>query len=98
MCLEYVCSYCNTPDWDRCDIAYEAGLHGARCEFLKPTSHGHQCTTCKRIDDVINKLEQLAFQEPWRLNSGAELQDWEKKGIFNDGRWIERSEEQSSEA
>jgi hypothetical protein len=85
MCVEYVCSSCNTSDWGRCDVARESGLHGARCEFLKPTSLGHKCTICYRVDDVINKLKQLAFQEPWRLNNGPELQDWEKEGIlFND--------------
>jgi hypothetical protein len=98
MCREYVCSACNTPDWDRCEVAREAGLHGARCEFLKSTSQRHRCTICHRVDDVINKLEQLAFQEPWRLNNGPELQDWEKEGMFNERTLIEWNGEQSSEA
>src|SRR5271168_1956991 len=63
MCQEYVCSDCSTPDWNPCDVASEAGLHGARCEFLQQTSQRHKCTTCSRVDDVINKLERLAFQE-----------------------------------
>jgi hypothetical protein len=97
MCLRYICSKCNTPDWDRCDAARESGLHGARCEFLEPTSYRHKCTICHRVDDVINKLKQLAFQEPWRLNNGPELQDWERQGIvFKEQMvmewWIENEE------
>ena len=97
MCREYVCSNCNTPDWDRCADASEAGLHGARCEFLQQTAQRYKCTICQRVDGVINKLEQLAFQEPWRLNDGPELQDWEKDGIVNYGTVIECDGEQSSQ-
>lgn len=97
MCQEYICSNCSAPDWDRCDVASEAGLHGARCEFLQQTSQRHKCTICCRVDDVINKLERLAFQEPWRQNNGPELQDWEKEGIFNESKVIEENEEESSE-
>ena len=98
MCFEYVCSDCNAPDWDRCDAAWEAGLNGRRCEFLEQTSKRHKCTTCYRVEDVINKLEHLAFQEPWRLNNGPELQDWEKEGIVNHCTFIEWDEGKSSEA
>ena len=97
MCQEYVCSDCSTPDWDRCGVASEAGLHGARCEFLQQTSQRHKCTICRRVGDVIDKLERLAFQEPWRLNDGPELQDWEKEGIFDERTVIEGNGEESSE-
>lgn len=85
MCLEYICSKCATPDWDRCDVARSSGLHGARCDFLRQTFHRHKCTTCRRVDDVIHRLNQLAFQEPWRLDDGPELQEWEKEGIVTRG-------------
>jgi hypothetical protein len=83
MCAEYVCSKCAAPDWGRCGVAGASGLHGARCEFLQHSLHRRRrkCTTCRRIDHVINRLKQLAFQEPWRLNDGPELQEWEKEGI-----------------
>ena len=84
MCVEYVCFKCGAPDWSRCGVARAFDLHGARCEFLQ---HGltyrrrRQCATCRLIDRVITKLKQLAYQEPWRLDDGPELQEWEKEGI-----------------
>jgi hypothetical protein len=97
MCQEYVCSDCGTPDWDRCDVACKVDLHGSRCEFLQQMSQRYKCTICCLVDDVINKLERLAFQDPWRLNNGPELQDWEEGGISNESTVIEGNEEVTSE-
>jgi hypothetical protein len=69
-------------------VARASGRHAARCEFLQPSllQRGRTCTTCRRIDHVIDRLKQLAFQEPWRLNDGPELQEWEKEGITIKGQ------------
>ena len=59
-------------------------LHGAHCEFLESATSHSKCATCRLVEGVIAKLDELVWKEPWRMSEGREQQEWEKMDVISD--------------